>query len=41
MTLGGLIVFALVAAVIVIGWQVRSNKKKIDELDEMLGPRRG
>ena len=37
MTLGGIIILALVVTVVVIYAKVRSNSKKIQELDEILG----
>ena len=37
MTLGGIIILALAVTVVVIYVKVRSNSKKIQELDEILG----
>ena len=36
MTLGGIVILALAVTVVVIYSKVRSNSKKIQELDEML-----
>jgi len=35
-TLGGIILTALVVAVIVIGMRVKSNSEKLQELDELV-----
>lgn len=37
MSLGGILILALVVAVVVIGMKVRKNSVKLQELDDILG----
>jgi hypothetical protein len=41
MSLGGIILLVLVVTTIIIGIRVRSNSKKLEELDEIIGRIKG
>jgi hypothetical protein len=41
MSLGGVILLVLVVTTIIIGIRVRSNSKKLEELDEIIGRIKG